>query len=40
MKRNPVSFTVEHDSPKTMRTDLMDCLKDLTTLIRDRSDCP
>jgi len=39
MKCHPVPFAVEHDGPKAVRTDGMDCLKDLTALGCNRSDC-
>ena len=38
MKRNPVTFAVEHDSAKAVRPDLMNRLQDLTTFGGDRLD--
>ena len=35
MKRDSVALTVEHYGPKTVRTDLMQCLQDLTALSCD-----
>ena len=38
MKGDPVSFTVEHDRPKAVGTDLMNGLKHLATVGRNRLD--